>query len=59
MSDEAKFFLGVDGGGSRCRARIRDRDGKLLSEAEGGASNIYQDLQAALATIIATAREAR
>jgi glucosamine kinase len=58
MSDEAKFFLGVDGGGSRCRARIRDRDGKLLSEAEGGASNIYQDLQAALATIIATAREA-
>lgn len=58
MNDEPKFFLGVDGGGSRCRARIRSRDGKLLSEAEGGASNIYQDLNAALATIIATACEA-
>jgi glucosamine kinase len=58
MSDEAKFFLGIDGGGSRCRARIRDRHGALLSEAEGGASNIYQNLEGALATIIATARKA-
>ena len=58
MNDDAQFFLGVDGGGSRCRARIRNRAGKLLSEAEGGASNIYQDLKAAFATIIATAREA-
>jgi len=58
MDNGAKFFLGIDGGGSRCRARIRDRQGSLLSEAEGGASNIYQNLGAALATIIATGREA-
>lgn len=52
------FFLGIDGGGSRCRARIRDRDGHLLGEAMGGASNIYQDFDGALATIMATARDA-
>lgn len=49
------FFLGIDGGGSRCRARIRDVNGTLLAEATGGASNIYQDFRGALATIMETA----
>ena len=52
------YFLGIDGGGSRCRARIRNADGALLAEAVGGASNIYQDFQGALATIMDTSREA-
>ena len=55
---KGQFFLGVDGGGSRCRARIRDAGGRLLAEATGGASNIYQDFDGALATIIDTARAA-
>jgi glucosamine kinase len=54
----APFFLGMDGGGSRCRARIRDANGTLLGEAVGGASNIYQDFTGALATIAATAGDA-
>lgn len=52
------FFLGIDGGGSRCRARIRNGEGTMLAEATGGASNIYQDFDGALATILDTAREA-
>ncbi|WP_290545827.1 BadF/BadG/BcrA/BcrD ATPase family protein [Aestuariivirga sp.] len=52
------FFLGIDGGGSRCRARIRSADGTVLGEAVGGASNIYQDFTGALATIMDTSREA-
>lgn len=52
------YFLGIDGGGSRCRARIRSADGTLLAEAVGGASNIYQDFAGALATIMDTARQA-
>jgi glucosamine kinase len=55
---KAPAFLGIDGGGSRCRARIRTADGTLLAEAAGGASNIYQDFDGALATIMATAAEA-
>jgi glucosamine kinase len=58
MSTQPPYFLGIDGGGTRCRARIRDRTGKLLGEAEGGSSNIYQDLPAAVATIITTADSA-
>ena len=58
MTRQATYFLGIDGGGSRCRARIRDAEGRLLGEAAGGASNIYQDFDGALATIVATAGDA-
>jgi glucosamine kinase len=53
-----RYFLGIDGGGSKCRARIRDEHGRTLGEAVGGASNIYQDFDGAMATIAATGAEA-
>jgi glucosamine kinase len=34
-----RIFLGVDGGGSKTVARIRDEAGKLLGEASAGAGN--------------------
>lgn len=58
MEQAKAYFLGIDGGGSRCRARIRDAAGRMLGEAIGGSSNIYQDFDGALANIIATAAEA-
>ena len=33
------LFIGVDGGGSRCRARLRDASGQILGEGAGGAAN--------------------
>jgi glucosamine kinase len=58
MNKTSAYFLGIDGGGSRCRARIRDTAGSMLGEASGGSSNIYQDFEGALANIVATAAEA-
>ena len=58
MSVKEQFFIGVDGGGTRCRARIRDQSGKFLGEAVGGSANIYQNFDGALAEITATADEA-
>jgi glucosamine kinase len=58
MHSSEHLFLGIDGGGSHCRARIRDGAGRLLGEAVGGSANIYQDLEGALAAIVATAAEA-
>jgi glucosamine kinase len=52
------LYLGIDGGGSKCRARIRDSAGRLLGEAEGGHANIYRDRAEARQSIIATARDA-
>jgi glucosamine kinase len=36
----APLFLGIDGGGSKCRARFFDRDGRVLGEGEAGAANL-------------------
>ncbi len=58
MTGKSAYFLGIDGGGSRCRARIRNLDGTLLGEAVGGSSNIYHSFDGALANILATAEEA-
>src|ERR1700712_3537114 len=58
MSSTTKYFLGIDGGGSRCRARIRSVEGTLLSESIGGSSNMDQDFEGALQTIVATAADA-
>jgi glucosamine kinase len=58
MGLDSPLFLGIDGGGSRCRARIRGHSGQILGEAIGGPSNIYQDFDGAIGTITATARQA-
>ena len=42
------YFLGVDGGATRSRARLRDGVGRLLGEAEGAAANVYVDFAAAI-----------
>jgi glucosamine kinase len=58
MNKKPLLFLGVDGGGSRCRVRLRDEAGALRAESVGGSANIYQDFDGGMATILATAREA-
>lgn len=35
-----QYFLGIDGGGSNCRARLRDAEGRLLGEGMSGSANI-------------------
>lgn len=41
-------FLGIDGGGTRCRARLIDASGQLLAQAEGGPANVYAAYDAAI-----------
>ncbi|BDA86187.1 N-acetylglucosamine kinase [Aureimonas sp. SA4125] len=52
------ILIGVDGGGSRCRARARLADGTPIGEAEGGSANIFSDLDLALVNILAVTRAA-
>jgi glucosamine kinase len=53
----APLYLGVDGGATHCRARLRDADGKLLAEASGTAANIHVDFAAAVAAMHAAVDE--
>ena len=43
--------LGIDGGATRSRARLRDAHGKALAEASGAAANIHVDFDAAVAVL--------
>ncbi|MDO9524955.1 MAG: BadF/BadG/BcrA/BcrD ATPase family protein [Gemmobacter sp.] len=47
-------FLGVDGGGTGCRASLVDRTGRVIGHASGGPANIASDAEGALANILAT-----
>ncbi len=61
QADSPALFMGIDGGGSTCRARLRDAAGRLVAEATGGSANVYLDFAGALAAIrgcVAAALEA-
>ena len=48
MKVQGTLYVGIDGGGSGSRARLRDGNGLLLAEAQGGPANTYQDLEGSL-----------
>lgn len=52
------YFLGIDGGGTGCRAALADRSGKVLSMAEAGPANINTNFATARANILAASRDA-
>lgn len=52
------LHLGVDGGGTGCRAAVADAAGRVLGRGSGGPANIWTDPEGALANILAAAREA-
>ncbi len=52
------LFLGVDGGGTNCRARIRDDAGALLGEGTGGPANVLLDSRLVMSSILTASRAA-
>ena len=57
-SPSPALFLGVDGGATRSRARIRDGEGRLLGEGEAGPSNTRLGLAQTLREVLAATRVA-
>jgi glucosamine kinase len=53
-----QYFLGIDGGATRCRARLRAVSGTVLAESGGAAANIYVDYDGALAVVRSTISQA-
>src|SRR5262245_269914 len=52
------LFIGIDGGGTHCRARLRDGGGRLIGEGTGGPSNLRLGPAVAMASIVAAAKAA-
>jgi glucosamine kinase len=51
MSAQPPFYLGVDGGGTGCRARIEDENGKVLGQGLSGPATTRLGTEAAWASI--------
>lgn len=54
----ADLFVGIDGGGTSCRARICDHQGKLIGEGKSGSANILLGVEVAMASIIEAIEQA-
>jgi glucosamine kinase len=52
------WYVGVDGGATRCRARLRDAAGAVLAEAAGDAANIHVDFASAVSVMRSVVWEA-
>ena len=52
------LFLGIDAGGTKCTARLRDAQGLLLGEGVGGPSNIRLDPELVWNSILTATRQA-
>lgn len=54
----ADYILGIDGGGTSCRAAVADAGGTILGQGRSGAANILTDPDNAIASIVAAAKAA-
>jgi glucosamine kinase len=52
----ADYLIGIDGGGTSCRAAVADTSGRILGRGKSGASNILTDPDTALKHIAECAR---
>ncbi|RYU65051.1 N-acetylglucosamine kinase [Aliivibrio finisterrensis] len=52
------LYVGIDGGGTSCRARIRNAQGELLGEAKSGSANILLGINVAMDSIITAITQA-
>lgn len=48
---QIEYYLGVDGGGTQCRARLTDKENTVLAEHCGGSANIHSDLDSAMSNV--------
>ena len=52
------FYVGIDGGGTSCRARIRTQDGQFIGEAKSGSANILLGVEVAMSSILSAIDDA-
>jgi len=52
------IYLGIDGGGTSCRARLRDASGALLGEGAAGAANVQLGMPQVQAAVVQCTEQA-
>jgi glucosamine kinase len=57
-ADMPEYFIGIDGGGTSCRAAVASASGIVLGRAKNGPANILTDFDTALSNIVKAAEGA-
>jgi glucosamine kinase len=52
VDNSTKYYIGIDGGGTKCKVRLEDTKGNLLAEAVSGPANAASDLGGAIKSIL-------
>lgn len=52
------YYIGIDGGGTHCRARLEDANGNLLGIGLSGSANVMRDLNTAKESIVSACQQA-
>jgi len=52
VDSSTTYFIGIDGGGTKCKVRLEDAKGNLLAEAISGPANAASDLHGAIQAIL-------
>lgn len=52
------YYIGIDGGGTHCRARLEDASGQLLSTGLSGSANVMRSLAISQSSIIEAVEDA-
>ena len=58
MTNPTDIFLGIDGGGTKCKARLEDAQGNLLAEAIAGPANAARNLTGSIKAILQASEKA-
>ncbi|WP_416306948.1 N-acetylglucosamine kinase [Neptunicella sp. SCSIO 80796] len=58
MSSQEQYFIGIDGGGTKCKARLQNSRGDLLGEGIAGPANPLRGISQAESAIVDAAEQA-
>ena len=58
MTNPTDFFLGIDGGGTKCKARLEDAQGNILAEAIAGPANAARNLTGSIKAVLEASEKA-
>ena len=56
MNSSKKYFIGIDGGGTKCKVRLEDCQGNLLAESIAGPANAARDLDGSIGSLLQAAQ---
>ena len=58
MTHATDVYLGIDGGGTKCKARLEDAQGNLLAEAIAGPANAARNLTGSVKAVLEASEKA-